>query len=132
MTVKKGFTLIELLVVIAIIGILSAVVLTSLNSARTKAKDASIKSELAGVRTAMEIFYDSSNGTYEAGCADAEVMTYRDSIAESAGEASVCGDSLTEYSVSVALPSTGADWCVDSAGFTGLGVATADSVCTQA
>jgi len=43
---KRGFTPIELLVVVANIGILSSVVLASLNSARNKAKIATTKAQL--------------------------------------------------------------------------------------
>ena len=64
---KKGFTLIDLLVVIAIIGILSSVVLASLNSARSKGNDAKVKTQLSGARAAAEIWYD-NKGSYEDMC----------------------------------------------------------------
>jgi len=60
---NKGFTLIELLVVIAIIGLLSSVVLASLNSARKNARDTKRKVEMLDVKKALEAYY-SDNGSY--------------------------------------------------------------------
>lgn len=55
---KKGFTLIELLVVISIISLLSSIVLASLNTARSKARDAQRQSDLAQIQNALELYYD--------------------------------------------------------------------------
>lgn len=54
---KKGFTLIELLVVISIIGLLSSVVLVSLNTARARARDAERLSALREVQKSLELYH---------------------------------------------------------------------------
>lgn len=65
----RGFTLIELLVVIAIIGILSSIVLASLNTARLKSRDARRVADLKQLQLAMQLYYDASS-TYPLALAD--------------------------------------------------------------
>ena|GEM_PF-2320069 len=58
---KRGFTLIELLVVISIIGLLSSVVLASLNSARGKARFAQAVATMNSIEKAATLEYDDFN-----------------------------------------------------------------------
>lgn len=63
-TDKSGFTLIELLVVIAIIGVLAAVVLVSLNTARQRGRDAKRLADLDAMRLALEVYADQNGSVY--------------------------------------------------------------------
>ncbi len=59
---NKGFTLIELLVVIAIIGILSTVVLVSINSARSRARDTKRMSDIKQIDKALQMYMLNNDG----------------------------------------------------------------------
>lgn len=99
MRFRKGFTLIELLVVISIIGLLSSVVLASLNSARSKARDARRLEDMRQVSLAIELYRDST-GAYPI-----EDRTQRDSSCYTNGNASVA---VGKWDVSLApVVSTG-------------------------
>ncbi len=84
---EKGFTLIELLVVIAIIGILSSVVLASLNSARKKGQEAVIKSNFKSMITHAELAYDTS-GNYSALSTDSKMADMLTAITGAGGTSS--------------------------------------------
>jgi len=117
---KKGFTLIELLVVIAIIGILSSVVLASLNTARNKGADAAVKSNLNNIRAQAELVYDEANPNSYAGvCANTQVSAAVNAAITAAGSGTVatrCGNSASAWAVWSNLKTTGAGWCLDSLG----------------
>jgi len=135
---SRGFTLIELLVVIAIIGILSTVVLASLNSARAKGADAAIKSGLANARSQAEL-YASSGTTFsydlvcrgltsQGGILDMWTSAVKNSNASyyypvdtipSSSTVAACHDSTDGWAAAVPLkaPTTAGDsFCVDSTG----------------
>ena len=131
MNKNKGFTLIELLVVIAIIGILSSVVLASLNSARNKGANSAIKNNLANIRAQAELHYDVAN-VYTNLCTQPTIAQMLSSAASALGgtvdtalanagttNKVSCHESASAWAVSSGLKAAEGSltmWCVDSTG----------------
>lgn len=118
----RGFTLIELLVVIAIIGILSSVVLASLNTARNRGADAAVKSNLANARAEAELYYDSNNNSYANVCGSGtnaigdNVQAALSASGSTAAVTTACSSTATTWVAKAPLKTGSQYYCVDSTG----------------
>jgi len=113
----SGFTLIELLVVIAIIGILSSVVLASLNTARGKGADAAIKSGMSNTRAQAELWYGTIDG-YTGLCTSQQFASMLAQATSTGGGPStgiICNADSSSWSAYSSLK-TGGYWCAGSSG----------------
>lgn len=63
-TLQRGFTLVELLIVVIILAILAAIVVPQFASSTTDAKISSLDTNLANIRSAMDLYYQQHGGRY--------------------------------------------------------------------
>lgn len=142
----KGFTLIELLVVIAIIGLLAAVVLAAVGTARNKGADAAVQSQVNQARSQAELYASDNGGNSYSGVCDAAVDVHGlggvtgpgvlvgaasstaatvvtgtgGTLATGAETQVTCNDAANEWMVEAPLTGSVAGsprmWCVDSTG----------------
>ena len=117
---NRGFTLIELLTVIAIIGILSTLGMVSLNSARQKAYDAQMKSDIANIRTSMAMCYDDHNGSYIDCKIPSNFVTPQCSSDYGTGYHLKIVDNDNYVMWASMCAQLNSDFCADSSGFVGM------------
>ncbi len=97
----QGFTLIELLVVVTLIGIMSAIVVVALNSAKNNSEDTSIQANVNKLQTQAELYY-ANNANYGANTVAYSSVCPTTAIASTtAGMMGVSGSGLLAFTTAI-------------------------------
>jgi len=86
---KRAFTLIEVITVVIILAILSLIALPMVGNASTTTGEAALRSNLAALRNAVELFANQHNGNYPSAIGDGT---------NAAGSENAFINHLTQYS----------------------------------
>lgn len=136
---QRGFTLVELMVVLSIISLMSSIVLASLSTARARAADAAIRTDLNNIRSFSQIYFSNLGQYSTAGASIGLSSTCNsispqtpvtnitndvafqeiidDAVLKNGGLAAKCVATPTYFVVAVRLKSDATRaWCVDSSG----------------
>ncbi len=130
--------IVGILVVLAFIGILSSVVLVSLQQARNHASEAAVRSITMTLQEYAPVYKD-TNSTYKGLCADSQALQMlksasRYSNVDKDETTFTCNAAPQAWAASVPLQ-TGGYWCVDSSGSRGKIIAAnlgSETVCPVA
>ncbi len=122
---SRGFSLIELLMVVMIFSMLLAITILAVASARNKATDKAILTNMVTVRNQAQLYYDGvgaqSYGNPSSSCLDglfandpvivaaiAKLQTYTDS------DHVVCSNATNAFAIASQLKTTNDYYCLDS------------------
>lgn len=119
-------------IAISVIGILSSVVLVSLNTARQTGQNARIMSNLSQMRTIAEVYYGGNGNSYSSAqnCNSGmfQEQNMQQLISGVPNTTVNCYAKISSYAISSKLKSSDKSYCVDSSGYNGGGVAVDDGV----
>ncbi|PPD40417.1 MAG: pilus assembly protein TapA [Methylobacter sp.] len=119
--VQQGFTLIELMIVVAIIGILAAIAIPAYQTYTAKAKFSEVILSTAGVKAAVDVCAQTSNGLTSCDGATADGATPPDAgVAAALLQANGAGKG--QYVLSVGVATTAGTATLTGTAVTGLGL----------
>lgn len=107
---QRGFTLVELLIVVIILAILAAIVIPQFTSATADAQESALDANLAGLRSAIELYKVQHNNKYPgAVAATGATCTVGAAGTGAINTEQAVIDQLTKYSSAAGTTCSGAD-----------------------